>query len=1264
MKIKVLALLCALALMLGALYATAFAADTDVVAVNGAQSYSSLQSAVENYESGVIVLQKDASDITVDGDVYMDLSGHSIENVTVTAGTLYCMDSETDDYSVADGVYGKLTGTVSGSVASVPVEANYAEDGYLMVTDADGVSFHRVKLQIYAMSLRADRVGVYYKSHFVGDEIVADQVATFGVALSVAGEPTAQTMETQCGFSVFRGFKAGDGSNSAANTGTLLHGIMKEENGDEVNARNSTMAVYGRPYIKTSDGYIFGKVVSRSLQQQMEAVDAVWETLSDSQKTVVLDMYGVYQAAMEEWKIPNISGKEPEPVPAEKFDTVFPEVDAYLYRVGNMNAVSMSSLFAAKTDVEIGGNVTVHVESLLDNERTGFYSLAANSNWAASKLDFADDFTGPVRVTITDDDEYCIPTTLYMEVVDAMNATSASSATAYDVVLLNNCGFGSITVSGGHTLYGNGFTMTCTSDSVATDRNYSFVTLENGTLDNVQIKTPNFSYAVLYDSNKKESGNISETDSSGKTRYYNIRSAVLASGDSKILNSYVSGGRAAIYLIGGELLVDNSTIEGGAAANIHIESAIGLTLRDVTLIQEPKTASVHDTSKTLMGLSVVAMCDDKGFSTPITLEGTLTQYAWACKDYKQYVPSGGQSLVDVVLKKSSYLHSITYAGGVAKDSINLGFLYMPSAEKAPVEPVANGMMIDKRTDAAEKPYGAADINGSAYVYSYSNAKGTAAEFANKPVYCATEQAPARPVVSFKDLSDARTFETAFDSTKGWVSALNVDVDAGNYTFSFDDLIVEKFGKALAYTVQTVDGIAVDKAAKIVLNDSSTAEYILTVTDDQIYDQAGQLTGEVAVHTCTFMLLASKTSIPAPVWASTNLNGPHYMVVTTKNSDWSCAVNVLDDLNVTYWSKSAGAEKTLNLGDITFASVGEQNGSNNSIVINGSDYTLTVTTSGFKSNDNGKPVVVTVNNDNKLYFTVSSSSNYVSTSTTSRTVTITYKFQDANNTDALTLTKSVAFNYSDYKATQYVYSDFCKGTLKEAGSGSGSCVTPETLITLADGTQVAVKDLTGAEQLLAWDLETGTYTSAPIVFIDRDARSEYEIVHLYFSDGTDVEVIAEHGFFDADLGKYVYLDAHNAAAYIGHSFVKQGDIADVTWETVELVDVVIEKRETTAYSPVTFSHLCYYVDGMLSMPGGIDGLFNIFDVDTDTMAYDSEKKAQDIESYGLFVYEDFAGMIPEEAFYAFNGAYLKVAIEKGMLTWEDIEYLAQRYVPLM
>ena len=40
------------------------------------------------------------------------------------------------------------------------------------------------------------------------------------------------------------------------------------------------------------------------------------------------------------------------------------------------------------------------------------------------------------------------------------------------------------------------------------------------------------------------------------------------------------------------------------------------------------------------------------------------------------------------------------------------------------------------------------------------------------------------------------------------------------------------------------------------------------------------------------------------------------------------------------------------------------------------------------------------------------------------------------------------------------------------------------------------------------------------------------------------------------------------------------------------------------------------------------------------------------------------MIPVEAFEAFNGAYLKVAMEKGLIDWDTIAMYANRYIPLM
>ena len=227
-----------------------------------------------------------------------------------------------------------------------------------------------------------------------------------------------------------------------------------------------------------------------------------------------------------------------------------------------------------------------------------------------------------------------------------------------------------------------------------------------------------------------------------------------------------------------------------------------------------------------------------------------------------------------------------------------------------------------------------------------------------------------------------------------------------------------------------------------------------------------------------------------------------------------------------------------------------------------------------------------------------------------------------------------------------------------GSGGGNCVTPDTLITLADGTQKRVEELTGNELLLVWNLETGMLDAAPILFVDNDEEAFYEVIKLYFSDGTEVKVISEHGFWDYDLNKYVYLD-RNAEEYIGHWFFKHSGNGG---EKVQLVDVVLEVELTTAWSPVTVGHLCYFVNDMLSMPGGVGGLFNFFDVDPETMTYDYEAMARDIETYGLFTYEELNAIVelPREMFDAAGGAYLKVSIGKGNMTIDELIRMIQRY----
>ena len=931
----------------------------------------------------------------------------------------------------------------------------------------------------------------------------------------------------------------------------------------------------------------------------------------------------------------------------EKFEVAFDHdtitdgnqnyTEKYMYRVGNANPVSMSSLFEAKLDATIG-TVEVTVETI-DGNASGTYTSNA-TDWTKGTIQFSG--TGVVKVTITDN-VYCIPTELTLEVVDAVNATTAASATKNNVVLLNDCGFGSLEVSGGYTLYGNGFTMTCGSDSAALDMGYAFVTLNNGILDNVQIDCPNFDYAVLYKSNMTESGNRSET--TDRTRYFNVKSGVMVSGNSQILNSRISGGRAAVNVTGGNVVIDNSRIELGAVASLLVGSANSLTLRDVTLVQKP-TASTYDSNKTLMGFSVLFVCDANGDAAPVTLEGTLVQNAWVDENDKQYVPSAGQSIISTVLGKTEYLHDLD--GNGTKESLNLGFAYMPESLTSKVNTTT---ITDNRTNKDTVPYDYAEVsilNGKTYVYSYKNTHGTEDSFKTESEYKPNKYGDII-TVNYSDTADGLITGKSF-GTDGWVYELNVDLDKlSGYALDFSKLSMSVNG--VTVTDFKVNGN--DKPTSPVAVTAGGTTYTLTATiDDKEY-------------TATYKVTGTETSKESP----SKISGPTaegFGVAKSYGGDWSGAADVLTGVKVKYWSVAENKYVEFDFSQFTVpGNAGKLNGTNNywEYTHTNNDFTLKVTnTVAIHSGKSvyGMPIRGT---DGKLYFTISSTNGYVGSGTTSRAITMQYEFTDNNGGEKLTFTHT--FNISYSKNGQYSYSDLSgSGKLTEltdnSGGGITECVTPDTLVTLADGTQVRVDSLTGDEKLLVWNMETGKLDEAGILFVDHDPEAEFEIVHLYFSDGTDVKVIYEHGFWDYDLNRYVYLDK-DGAKYIGHSFFKLNGNGG---EKVQLTDVVIEKEMTTAWSPVTENHLCYFVNGMLSMPGGVGGLFNIFDVDADTMMYDMEALAKDIETYGLFTYEELNAIVelPEEMFNAAGGAYLKISIGKGNLSMDELIYMINRYKP--
>lgn len=356
---------------------------------------------------------------------------------------------------------------------------------------------------------------------------------------------------------------------------------------------------------------------------------------------------------------------------AMKFARVFPNTEDYLYRVGNdaTTPVALSSLFVETGIYEMIGNTTVTIEPVDGTVASGTY------NETNKKITFSG--TGVVKVTIQDD--YCIPTELYLEVVDAVNATSATNATANNVVLLNDIGSG-FTVSGRYTVYGNGFTLNYTGNGQYLNNGLKqgIVTVsENGTLDNLRIKASVYPNAYLYYGSTPLGDFVQGGPSSvegDKTRYHYQLSAVAASGNATISNCYIYGGRNNVFVNTGDVTIKDSVLECGVVANVQIQSNAShtITFENLTTIQYQVNPTIGDTSKVMLGAGVL-VGPETNDNPEIVLNGDLKQYNWVTAEDANAVSDTKvtKAIIQGAVDATEYNHTVN-----GKTASNLGIIYM------------------------------------------------------------------------------------------------------------------------------------------------------------------------------------------------------------------------------------------------------------------------------------------------------------------------------------------------------------------------------------------------------------------------------------------------------------------------------------------------------------------------------------------------------------------------------------------------------------
>jgi len=232
-----------------------------------------------------------------------------------------------------------------------------------------------------------------------------------------------------------------------------------------------------------------------------------------------------------------------------------------------------------------------------------------------------------------------------------------------------------------------------------------------------------------------------------------------------------------------------------------------------------------------------------------------------------------------------------------------------------------------------------------------------------------------------------------------------------------------------------------------------------------------------------------------------------------------------------------------------------------------------------------------------------------------------------------------------------------------------CVVEGTLITLANGEQVAVENLTGNETLLTWCFHSGQFAESSIFFIATGARTYREVVYLQFENNSYIKMVYQHSFFNLSLNRFVDIHAGNALYFVGHFFKQYttDSNGNLNWTAVMLNNVNFYYDYVKVFAPVTHRHFVKYANGFLAGPSDHLPFLNVFTVNRETLAFCQDERNTLIETFGLLDFETFSAMVPqvpEFFFYAYRGEYIALKIGAGIMDLDFLFFLLEKYAELL
>lgn len=918
----------------------------------------------------------------------------------------------------------------------------------------------------------------------------------------------------------------------------------------------------------------------------------------------------------------------------EKFETKF--TGDFLYRVGNKNTVSVGNLFKYKDTIlakdQNGSGVVVSVEKVDESMTVGGTFTANTTDWTKGTIQFSG--TGVVKVTIQDYN-FCIPTVLYVEVVDAKNITSAESSNGTSVVLLQDV---KVSSNGNAnytncTVYGNGFTFDVRGgmNQYNSKQGHGIIIIKNATLDHLRI------VGDVYD----EYGMYTTSDISGTPQ--NDYTGAIDATNSTIQNCYIANCAAPIRSNGNTII--DTTLYGGTIANLLISGGTN-TLTNVTTVN-------YNDDRDVIGMGIVITDGAPEESTKLILNGYLKQYNYVKEtDISSIKLTDAQTIFNSMFGTQfsayhigsnpkavntgiiSINENISLKENVFVDNANTGYKI---TEEVTVTVSARGMSKNVKASVATVPSSGTVNNG------YD---------VNSDVHVQGDYLP-----TFKfDLGSQMQSKDNDDDTRyliGDVNGLTAMYPKGENALTLDltKLATASKYEGISYSVaaKCVGPDGKEQTGTVTLDAKGTYTLIFTVEDNLFFNKNGKAITKTVERTYEVPLvldLYEKSIADATMTISpSNLTGEYITSGSNKKYKMyplQAIASIMDDANKDGTLETFDFKKNIQSAVLTPEG-------NNAF---SSPTTITITYTG------GQVLTIVLGTPTGLNSPGASNGGKTFSVKTDSTYGIYLQSDGAvasssavKGTWPLT---SWSFKGTSGKVITYntkVTIDFTKPS-----SGSG-CVTGDTLVTLADGSKKKAKDVTAADVLLVWDFYNGKYAKVPAAVMINHGEGFWDVIELVFDDGTVVNAVTAHAFFDTGLNKTVLITPENAKDFIGHSFAKASDSGCTS---VKMVDCNVVNKYTDSYSLVSAIHYNFIVEDIISYTNLVPDLFAGLEVG-DNMKYDEEALKADVEKYGLYTHKDFAKYITEEQFNALNGAYMKISVGKGYVTYEEIVELIINFV---